>query len=318
MAPASPLSAAEVEEIRRIGDNTGSVPLKGASRQYSGVERADQWQMTPELEDVAARWGIEPDRDLYFPADPRDMRERGARRAGVPQALDRRLYMQLQALAGVADAGELVAALRRAGAAGVVYESATEPGLRRCCCSTASRARCSTPAGRWPPTRRWPGPSRGASWRCTGGPTAPGTSRTSRTGCCGRRARKLAAAENEWAVWYPLRRSADFYRLDAAGRGRVLAEHGKVGRTFVEAGYADDVRLECFGLDPADNEFVIGLLGGRAGPPQPPGQGDAPDRAHRPLHRAPRPLLRRPPRRPHARLNGNRAALGFSRPPRRL
>jgi aryl-alcohol dehydrogenase-like predicted oxidoreductase len=64
VAPASPLSAAEVEEIRRVGDNTGSVPLKGASRQYSGVGRADQWQMTPQLEDVAARWGIEPDRDL--------------------------------------------------------------------------------------------------------------------------------------------------------------------------------------------------------------------------------------------------------------
>ena len=82
----TPLSPEEVEEIRRVGDNRGSVPLKGASRQYMGVERADQWQMTPELERVAERWGVDPDRDLYCPADPRDMRERGARRAGSVQA----------------------------------------------------------------------------------------------------------------------------------------------------------------------------------------------------------------------------------------
>ena len=300
VAPGSPLSAAEVEEIRRLGDNTGSVPLKGASRQYSGVERADQWQMTPELEDVAARWGIDPDRDLYFPADPRDMRERGASRAGVPQTLDRRLYMQLQALAGVPDSGELVEALRRAGVAGVVYESAAEPGLAALllidgepgALLDAGRALAADPA--------LAGAERRPELTMYGRTYGSGHEPDLEDWLLRAPLRKLAAAENEWAVWYPLRRSADFYRLDDAARGRVLAEHGKVGRTFVEAGYADDVRLDCFGLDPADNEFVIGLLGGELGPPQPPGQGDAPDRAHRPLHRAPRPLLPRPPRRPHA------------------
>ena len=262
VAPTSPLSAEEVEEIRRIGDNTGSVPLKGASRQYSGVERADQWQMTPELEDVAARWGIEPDRDLYFPADPRDMRERGARRAGAPQALDRRLYMQLQVLAGVADPGALVAALRGASAEGVVYESATETGA----------AAVLTLAGD-PGVLLDAGRALAADAGLAGAGPLREMAMYGRTYGSGHEPdledwllhaprRKLAATANEWAVWYPLRRSADFYRLDDASRGRVLAEHGKVGRTFVEAGYADDVRLECFGLDPADNEFVIGLLGG--------------------------------------------------------
>ena len=252
-----------MEEIRRLGDNTGSVPLKGASRQYSGVERADQWRITPELEDLAARWGIEPDRDLYCPADPRDMRERGGRRTGVPQALDRRLYIQLQALAGAPDAGELVAALRRVGAAGVVYESAAEPGLAALllldgepgALLDAGRALAADPAL----AEAEPRPELTMYGRTYGSGHEPDL----KDWLLRAPPRKLSAPENEWAVWYPLRRSADFYRLDAAARGRVLAEHGKVGRTFVEAGYADDVRLECFGLDPADNEFVIGLLGER-------------------------------------------------------
>ncbi|MFN8216221.1 MAG: chlorite dismutase family protein [Solirubrobacterales bacterium] len=263
VAPDSPLSAAEVEEIRRLGDNTGSVPLKGASRQYSGVERADQWQMTPALEDVAARWGIDPDRDLQCPADPRDMRERGASRAGVPQTLDQRLYMQLQALVGVPDAAELVQALRRAGAAGVVYESAAEPGLAALLLLDGDPGALLEAARAVAADAAVAGAERRRELTMYGRTYGSGHEPDLEDWLLRAPPRKLAAPENEWAVWYPLRRSADFYRLGDRDRGRVLAEHGKVGRTFVEAGYADDVRLECFGLDPADNEFVIGLLGSR-------------------------------------------------------
>ncbi len=262
VAPSSPLSEAEVEEIRRLGDNTGSVPLKGGSRQYAGVERADQWQMTPQLEDVARRWGIEPDRDLYFPADPRDMRERGARRAGVPQALDRRLYMQLLALNGVADADELVAALGQGGAEGVVYESATEPGTAAVLLLDGDPGALLDAAAALATEAGLIGAEPLRELAMYGRTYGSGHEPELEDWLLHAPRRKLAAAENEWAVWYPLRRSADFYRLDDAARGRIMAEHGKVGRTFVEAGYADDVRLECFGLDPADNEFVIGLLGG--------------------------------------------------------
>ena len=38
-------------------------------------------------------------------------------------------------------------------------------------------------------------------------------------------------------------------------------EHAMIGRTYVEAGYAHDIRLACFGLDARDNDFVIGLMG---------------------------------------------------------
>jgi aryl-alcohol dehydrogenase-like predicted oxidoreductase len=58
------LSDADVAEIRRLGDNTGAMALKGASPQHSGEEQPDRWGMNAHLEHVAQRWQIEPDRDL--------------------------------------------------------------------------------------------------------------------------------------------------------------------------------------------------------------------------------------------------------------
>ena len=58
------LRAADVEEIRSIGDNTGCMALKGASPEYSGEVRPDRWGLDQRLEQVAQRWGIEPERDL--------------------------------------------------------------------------------------------------------------------------------------------------------------------------------------------------------------------------------------------------------------
>jgi aryl-alcohol dehydrogenase-like predicted oxidoreductase len=58
------LSDEELAEIRAIGDNTGSMALKGASPQYEGDPQPDRWPMTSELRALAARWAIEPEREL--------------------------------------------------------------------------------------------------------------------------------------------------------------------------------------------------------------------------------------------------------------
>jgi aryl-alcohol dehydrogenase-like predicted oxidoreductase len=60
----SVLSAQEVAEIRAIGDNTGSMALKGAAPDFEGDPLPDRWGIGPELSAVAGRWGIEPARDL--------------------------------------------------------------------------------------------------------------------------------------------------------------------------------------------------------------------------------------------------------------
>ena len=58
------LTAEDVDEIRAIGDNTGSMALKGASPEHSGEERPDRWDLDDRLTQVAERWGIAPERDL--------------------------------------------------------------------------------------------------------------------------------------------------------------------------------------------------------------------------------------------------------------
>jgi aryl-alcohol dehydrogenase-like predicted oxidoreductase len=58
------LSDAEVAELRAIGDNSGSMTLKGASVEYEGEPLADRWELGGELEQIAARWRIAPRRDL--------------------------------------------------------------------------------------------------------------------------------------------------------------------------------------------------------------------------------------------------------------
>jgi aryl-alcohol dehydrogenase-like predicted oxidoreductase len=58
------LSPTELKELRAIGDNSGSMVLKGASVEYEGEALADRWQLSGELEQLAARWDIAPRVDL--------------------------------------------------------------------------------------------------------------------------------------------------------------------------------------------------------------------------------------------------------------
>jgi aryl-alcohol dehydrogenase-like predicted oxidoreductase len=58
------LSAADVAAIRAIGDNTGSMALKGANPAHEGEEQPDRWSLTDELIATGGRWGIDPIRDL--------------------------------------------------------------------------------------------------------------------------------------------------------------------------------------------------------------------------------------------------------------
>jgi aryl-alcohol dehydrogenase-like predicted oxidoreductase len=58
------LSADEVAEIRVIGDNTGSMTLKGAAPGFEGEPQPDRWPLSDDLAALAGRWGIDPARDL--------------------------------------------------------------------------------------------------------------------------------------------------------------------------------------------------------------------------------------------------------------
>jgi len=58
------LTADDLAEIDRLGDNHGCMPLKGGTPGHSGEPMPDSWPMEDDLVDVAGRWGIDPARDL--------------------------------------------------------------------------------------------------------------------------------------------------------------------------------------------------------------------------------------------------------------
>jgi aryl-alcohol dehydrogenase-like predicted oxidoreductase len=58
------LSDEEVAQLGGLGDNRGTMSLKGASPEHEGDSRPDRWALDPGLVDLARRWGIDPERDL--------------------------------------------------------------------------------------------------------------------------------------------------------------------------------------------------------------------------------------------------------------
>jgi hypothetical protein len=64
LPPDDRLTEQDVAVIRGLGDNTGSMLLKGAHPAFEGEEQPDRWTLDERLRDVAARWRIEPARDL--------------------------------------------------------------------------------------------------------------------------------------------------------------------------------------------------------------------------------------------------------------
>jgi aryl-alcohol dehydrogenase-like predicted oxidoreductase len=59
-----PLGEADVALIRSLGDNTGAMALKGAAPDHDGDDLPDRWSLREEHLAAAARWKIDPERDL--------------------------------------------------------------------------------------------------------------------------------------------------------------------------------------------------------------------------------------------------------------
>jgi chlorite dismutase len=64
-----------------------------------------------------------------------------------------------------------------------------------------------------------------------------------------------------WHVWYPLRRTGAFAKLEPHDQAVILREHATIGMAYGAQELAHDIRLACHGIDAGDNEFVIGLVG---------------------------------------------------------
>ncbi len=62
--PSITLTADEVERMFEIGNNKGCMELKGGNPAHAGEPLPDRWPLNDELLEIAARWKIEPARDL--------------------------------------------------------------------------------------------------------------------------------------------------------------------------------------------------------------------------------------------------------------
>ena len=195
-----------------------------------------------------------------------DVLERASFR-GQEQSMDRRLFMQLQVFRAPmdTDAQEVATALHGAlageGIPGVVYADANDPrgiGLLTWSEDPALFVDSVRPLF-----------GRGVLRKLELRPEMTMLGRTYATGfepdleywLLRRPPENVSNDEWPWAVWYPLRRSGEFARLDADQQRAILSEHALIGRAYGAKDLAHDVRLACHGLDQSDNEFVIGLIG---------------------------------------------------------
>ncbi len=193
--------------------------------------------------------------------EPPDLSEKGGLKDGQPQRSDERLFMQLLAFGGCRDAAAVGRHLEQAGIDGVVYEDAGDPG------GIAVLTLTPTPETFVESAR--PALSSGPCAALTLKPEFTMLGRSYSLGyepdlretLIDRPRRTVLNPAWRWAIWYPLRRSGSFAQLPEQQQRTILAEHGAIGKSFGAGDYAHDVRLACHGLDRADNDFVIGLIG---------------------------------------------------------
>jgi chlorite dismutase len=186
-----------------------------------------------------------------------DVRERGANQ----QLSDRRLYMQLQVFTGCTDGKPLVGALEATGMEAVLYEDVNDP--RGVGVLTMSEDPAFFVTGVRDLFNRGPFAALmlRAELTMMGRTYASGFEADLDEWLLRRPRRTALNPAWPWGIWYPLRRTGAFARLDPREQGQVIREHSVIGRAYGDADLAHDVRLACQGLDMHDNDFVIGLVG---------------------------------------------------------
>ncbi len=194
-----------------------------------------------------------------------DLRERGAVKDGQPQMLDKRLFMQLLVLRPAemtSDTprvlGELIAAENMSV---VVYEDATDPTSLGVLTFSSEPLDFVDKVRKALIAKGAPQFSTRDDMTMFGRAYSTGYEDDLEFWMLRRPAETVLNPEYPWAVWYPLRRSGAFEKLEPREKGGILREHGEIGKTYGRSNLAHDVRLACHGLDKNDNEFVIGLIG---------------------------------------------------------
>jgi Chlorite dismutase len=191
-----------------------------------------------------------------------DVAEYGGKREGARQTMNRRLFMQLLVFDAGAqadhEASQLAGRLRHARVPAVVYADAMDP--------------CSVGVLTWSedaahfvhsvrPLVQSPSLSVRREFCMIGRTYATGHEPDLEHALLRRGVENVTREAYRWHVWYPLRRTGEFARLEPHDQSQILREHAQLGMAYGAQELAHDIRLACHGLDAGDNEFVIGLVG---------------------------------------------------------
>ena len=195
-------------------------------------------------------------------SEPIDIRETGASIDGEPQVGDKRLFFQLHVFEGCSDPQLLIETLEKSRLNAVLYDDLNCPtGIGVLFAAENPSALMTASRALLLKARGMPDLLYRSEMTMTGRTYSSGREPNLEEWLINKPLRNVLNPDFPWAIWYPLRRKPEFYRLEHRERGRILGEHAMLGRSYAAGGHASDIRLACFGLDTNDNEFVIGLVG---------------------------------------------------------
>ncbi len=192
--------------------------------------------------------------------------EKGSPKDGVPQSSDTRLFMQVLAFTDCLDTSQIIACLEKHNICGALYEDINDPyGISivtynqdpEYFVTTLRQMLHDDPFAMLTPKPQY---------TMFGRTYSIGYEQDLQECLFDRPIRNATNPDNQWAIWYPLRRSGKFETATPELQREILMEHGSIGRAYGEAEYATDIRLACHGLDQSDNDFVIGILGKKLHP----------------------------------------------------
>lgn len=190
-----------------------------------------------------------------------DVYEHGRSPQGEALQAERRLYMQLLPFTGCNDPDPLIAFVKATGWDAVLYQDAADPwGVALLLMNTdpdffVSKA---APALRTSPFASLTPRSDGTLFARS---YSIGYEHDLEHTLVTRPRQRALKPEYPWVVWYPLRRTGAFAKLPKREKMKILGEHGTIGRAWGDQNLAHDIRLACFGMDRADNDFVVALVG---------------------------------------------------------
>ncbi len=196
-------------------------------------------------------------KDIKIP----DLSEKGRDAAGQAISLNRRLFLQVLAFGTCTDTGPLIAALGRTKVRGALYADVNDPQGVALVVGHEQPDFFVTELRSFLVTSPFSKLAAKPEYTMMGRTYSIGYEADLENVLITRPLQRITNPATPWAIWYPLRRKGAFEKLPPDEQRAILAEHGELGMSFGAGDLAQDIRLDCRGLDKNDNDFVIGLVG---------------------------------------------------------